>query len=104
MVGLCFVSAISVNTPLILAVVNSNFAGFTKISTISVAVFAAYCVGNIAGPQFFLASQEPTYDTSIRASFCGLALGILFLALLAAHYMWQNKRRDTEQGQATEGN
>lgn len=61
MVGLCFVAVFAVNIPLILSIVSSNVAGVTKRSTVSVAVFAAYCIGNIVGPQFFLAKEEPVY-------------------------------------------
>ncbi|KAJ5681671.1 uncharacterized protein N7477_001611 [Penicillium maclennaniae] len=83
MVGLCFVAVFAVNIPLVLSVVSSNVAGVTKRSTVSVAVFAAYCVGNITG---------------IRASLCGLALGVLFLILLFSFYVWENKRRESNQG------
>jgi threonine/homoserine efflux transporter RhtA len=65
LVGLAFVAAFAVNIPLCLSIVTSNVAGSTKRSTISVAVFAAYCVGNIVGPQFFYASQEPVYSVSV---------------------------------------
>jgi threonine/homoserine efflux transporter RhtA len=61
LVGLAFVAAFAANIPLCLSIVTSNVAGSTKRSTISVAIFAAYCVGNIVGPQFFYASQEPVY-------------------------------------------
>lgn len=62
LVGLAFVAVFAVNIPLSLSIVTSNVAGATKRSTISVAIFAAYCVGNIVGPQFFFASQEPKYQ------------------------------------------
>ncbi|KAJ5898984.1 major facilitator superfamily domain-containing protein [Penicillium taxi] len=98
MLGLCFVAVFAVNIPLCLSLVTSNIAGATKRSTVSVGVFAAYCVGNIVGLQFFLASEEPKYPTGIRASLCGFAIGILFLILLLAYYIWENKRRDSQQG------
>ncbi|KAJ5683245.1 hypothetical protein N7462_006410 [Penicillium macrosclerotiorum] len=97
MVGLCFVAAFAVNIPLALSIVSSNVAGVTKRSTVSVSIFAAYCIGNIVGPQFFLASEEPVYGTGIRASLCGLALGIFFLVLLLIFYIYENKRRDAKQ-------
>jgi threonine/homoserine efflux transporter RhtA len=62
LVGLSFVAAFAANIPLSLSLVTSNVAGSTKRSTISVAIFAAYCIGNIVGPQFFYASQEPVYS------------------------------------------
>lgn len=121
LVGLSFVGAFAVNIPLALSIISSNVVGRTKRSTVSSAVFAAYCVGNIVGPQFFLASEEPVYavcyrerstflitcsslanflrkQTGIRASLCGLALGVLFLGLLSAYYVWENRRRDALHG------
>lgn len=65
LVGLAFVAAFAANIPLSLSIVTSNVAGSTKRSTISVAIFAAYCIGNIVGPQFFYASQEPVYSVRV---------------------------------------
>ncbi|KAJ5963102.1 hypothetical protein N7481_013407 [Penicillium waksmanii] len=102
LVGLAFVAAFAANIPLCLSIVTSNVAGSTKRSTISVAIFAAYCVGNIVGPQFFYASQEPVYLSGIQASLCGLALGVFFLGCLLAYYAWENKRRDRQNGIVSE--
>ncbi|OOQ82045.1 MFS transporter [Penicillium brasilianum] len=102
LVGLAFVAAFAANIPLSLSIITSNVAGTTKRSTISVAMFAAYCVGNIVGPQFFYASQEPVYSSGIEASLCGLALGVFFLGCLLIYYAWENKRRDRKNGVASE--
>ena len=59
--GLTFGGVFAVNIPLSLSLVSSNVAGFTKRSVISALIFVAYCVGNIVGPQFYLASEEPDY-------------------------------------------
>ncbi|KAJ5488434.1 hypothetical protein N7453_011888 [Penicillium expansum] len=74
--------------------ISLNVAGFTKKSTVSALMFAAYCIGNIAGPQFFLPSEEPLYLTGIRASMAGLAFGIFFLVCLSIYYVLENRRRD----------
>ncbi|KAJ5937650.1 hypothetical protein N7454_003992 [Penicillium verhagenii] len=97
LLGLAFVAAFAVNIPLSLSIVTSNVAGATKRSTISVAIFAAYCVGNIVGPQFFFASQSPKYSSGIEASLCGLVLGIFFLGLLFVYYVWENRRRNSNE-------
>jgi MFS family permease len=65
MVGLCFGAVFAANIPLALSLITSNVAGFTKKSVISALVFIAYCVGNIVGPQFFLASEDPHYPVSV---------------------------------------
>jgi len=64
--GLTFGGVFAVNIPLSLSLVSSNVAGFTKRSVISALIFVAYCVGNIVGPQFYLASEEPDYPVSPR--------------------------------------
>ncbi|KZL69870.1 allantoate permease [Colletotrichum incanum] len=44
----------------------ANLAGYTKRVTSTAFVFLAYCVGNIIGPQAFLASKAPTYGTRCK--------------------------------------
>lgn len=65
MVGLTLAVVYAINLPISLSIVTSNVAGFSKKSVVSSLLFIAYCVGNIAGPQFFLASEEPSYPVSI---------------------------------------
>lgn len=61
MVGLVISVISAVNIPLAVSVVTSNIAGFTKRSVTSAAIFVAYCVGNIIGPQFYSDTQSPAY-------------------------------------------
>jgi uncharacterized membrane protein len=51
--GFYLTTAYVANLPLSLSLITSNVAGFTKKSTVILFTFIAYCVGNIAGPQFF---------------------------------------------------
>lgn len=64
MTGLCLGGVFAANIPLSLSLISSNVAGFTKKSTVSAVMFAAYCIGNIVGPQFFIPSEEPSYLAS----------------------------------------
>ena len=66
MVGISIGAVFGANIPLSLSLVSSNCAGFTKRSVASALLFVAYCVGNIVGPQFFLASEDPAYPVSCR--------------------------------------
>lgn len=68
MVGLTLAVVYAINLPISLSLVTSNVAGFSKKSVVSSLLFIAYCVGNIVGPQFFLASEEPSYPVSIFLS------------------------------------
>lgn len=51
--------------PLLLSLIASNVAGFTKKSTVNAVFFIGYCVGNIAGPQFFIIAEAPSYPVRI---------------------------------------
>ncbi|CAG7954690.1 unnamed protein product [Penicillium olsonii] len=102
MTGLCLGGVFAANIPLSLSLISSNVAGFTKKSTVSAVMFAAYCVGNIVGPQFFIPSEEPSYQTGIKASMSGLAFGIFFLICLLVFYLYENRRRDRLYGSPRE--
>ncbi len=67
----CLALAFAANTPLGLSLVSSNVTGFTKKGTVNAMVFIGYCAGNIVGPQFYLASEEPNYPV------CALVLSAL---------------------------
>lgn len=64
MVGLSIGIVYAINLPISLSIVTSNVAGFSKKSVVSSLLFVAYCVGNMVGPQFFLASEAPSYPVS----------------------------------------
>lgn len=64
MLGLALGVVYAINLPISLSIVTSNIAGFSKKSVVSALLFIAYCVGNMIGPQFFLASEEPSYPVS----------------------------------------
>lgn len=64
MVGLSIGIVYAINLPISLSIVTSNVAGFSKKSVVSSLLFISYCVGNVIGPQFFLASEEPSYPVS----------------------------------------
>ncbi|EXJ73474.1 uncharacterized protein A1O5_03235 [Cladophialophora psammophila CBS 110553] len=100
MAGLCLASVFAANVPLSLSLISSNVGGFTKRSVTSATLFVAYCVGNIAGPQFFQSSQAPRYPTGLRASLSGLAFGTWFLACLRVYYLCENARRNKRYGQS----
>ncbi|OQE27795.1 hypothetical protein PENSTE_c004G08929 [Penicillium steckii] len=102
MTGLCLGAVFAANIPLSLSLISSNVAGFTKKSTVSAMMFAAYCIGNIVGPQFFLPGEKPSYPTGIKAAMSGLVFGIFFLICLYAYYIYENKRRDRLYGSPVE--
>ncbi|PSN67372.1 major facilitator superfamily transporter [Corynespora cassiicola Philippines] len=84
--------------PLLMSLVGANYKGVTKKMTMTALLFIAYCAGNMAGPQFFRASEAPHYNTAFRAilvCYClvvGLAIG------LRCYLQWMNAKREREEG------
>ncbi len=64
LLGLSLGIAYAMGIPISMSLMSSNVASFTKRSVVSALIFMAYCVGNIVGPQFFLASEAPSYPVS----------------------------------------
>ena len=45
-----------------LTVVSSNIAGFTKKQLTGAVVFTGFCIGNIVGPQTFIATEARKFS------------------------------------------
>lgn len=74
----------------------ANVAGYTKRVTSTAFVFLAYCVGNIIGPQAFLASEAPIYGTGCKV-IMGCTAGQVVLAIaIRLLLIKRNKQRDAE--------
>lgn len=84
--------------PLNMALVQSNFKGVTKKMTITALLFIAYCTGNIAGPQFFRASEAPTYNTAFKTIMICYSLVIVLAVTLRVYLQWMNARRTKMEG------
>ena len=61
-------------------------------------LFLAYCAGNIAGPQLFIATEEPNYSTAFRAIMICYALVVALALTLRFYLQWTNKKRQAEEG------
>ncbi|KAF5671944.1 allantoate ureidosuccinate permease [Fusarium denticulatum] len=83
-IGLILCASCANVFPMMLSLISSNVAGFTKKSTVNAVFFLGYCAGNIAGPQFFIPTEAPKYKTAFTA--------LQYLA-------WENSRRDKAQGE-----
>ncbi|KAI1030212.1 hypothetical protein LB504_010548 [Fusarium proliferatum] len=69
--------------PLNMALVQSNYRGVTKKMTITAMLFITYCVGNMAGPHFFLKSEDPLYETAFKAIAVCYSLATRIRSLIA---------------------
>lgn len=80
----------------------TNLGGYTKRTTATAIVFAAYCAGNVVGPHAFLDAEKPTYSTGCKlilacsAAQMTIALGLRLLLTR------RNKRRDQANGSQRE--
>ncbi|KAH7145588.1 major facilitator superfamily transporter [Dactylonectria estremocensis] len=84
--------------PLALSLVQANCRGVTKKMTMSAMLFIAYCAGNIAGPQFFKASEEPHYNTAFRTIMICYALVAVLAMTLRVYLQWMNDKRAKDEG------
>ncbi|KAI5956865.1 DAL5 [Candida jiufengensis] len=72
----------------------SSVAGHTKKITVNAIYLIAYCVGNLIGPQTFIATQAPDYNgAKIAIVICGI-ISLLCLIAIYISYILENKRRD----------
>lgn len=79
---------------IILGLLATNIAGSTKRSVASGWVFVCYCIGQIAGPQFFVSREAPAYRGGIVAMLCGFILNLVLNQVLRLLYVLENKKRD----------
>ncbi|RBQ75464.1 hypothetical protein FVER14953_12991 [Fusarium verticillioides] len=99
--GCALAVAFTANFPMTMAMVSSNFAGFTKKTTVSAMVFIAYCAGNIIGPHLFFPSEAPGYKSGFLAVMICLAVSAVLCIALRFYLIWENKKRD-DAGDAIE--
>ncbi|VEU21358.1 DEKNAAC102248 [Brettanomyces naardenensis] len=78
----------------------SNAAGHTKKITTNAVYLIAYCAGNVAGPQTFIAKQAPSY-TGGKISFvvCDAFQVLIILAIYLSYYLG-NKRKEKKESSA----
>jgi FtsH-binding integral membrane protein len=62
--GMWLFPAYSASIPIILSVIASNVAGYTKRTTVSAVMFLGNCAGNITGPFLFFSDETPVYQVS----------------------------------------
>ncbi|KAF5245836.1 hypothetical protein FAUST_1623 [Fusarium austroamericanum] len=84
--------------PLTMTLVQSNYRGVTKKMTITAMLFVTYCLGNMAGPHFFLKSEDPLYETAFKAITVCYSLAILCALGLRVYLKQLNASRTKEEG------
>ncbi|KAI0109891.1 MFS general substrate transporter [Daldinia grandis] len=94
LVGAWLLGSYPVGFMIILGLLATNIAGSTKRSVASGWVFVCYCIGQIAGPQFFVSREAPAYRGGIVAMLCGFILNLVLNQVLRLLYVLENKKRD----------
>lgn len=79
----------------ILSQIASSVAGHTKKVTVSAMYLIAYCVGNLIGPQTFIASQAPGYQGAKVAIVVCIVVCLFTLIVIYFSFRRENKRRDS---------
>lgn len=62
--GMWLFPAYSAGVPIILSIIASNVAGYTKRTTVSAVMFMGNCAGNITGPFLFFSEETPDFPVS----------------------------------------
>ncbi|KAK7974478.1 hypothetical protein PG989_016326 [Apiospora arundinis] len=76
----------------------TNLGGYTKRTTATAVVFAAYCAGNVIGPHAFLDSEQPTYPSGCKLILACSAAQMCIALALRLLLIRRNKRRDQATG------
>jgi len=93
--GVWLILCIVATCAILLSLITSNVAGFSKKITTTGLVYIFYCIGNIVSPQLFYTSEEKTgYKTAVRSMLVSLCLCEVIVILLGVYYILENKRRD----------
>ncbi|BCS18605.1 uncharacterized protein APUU_11433S [Aspergillus puulaauensis] len=95
--GMWLFPAYSAGVPIILSIIASNVAGYTKRTTVTAVMFIGNCAGNITGPFLFFTDEMPGYESAWLGIMISLA--IAFVAILALRHLlqFQNQQRDRQQ-------
>ncbi|KAJ3544171.1 hypothetical protein NM208_g3199 [Fusarium decemcellulare] len=86
--------AFTANFPMTMAMMSSNFGGFTKKTTVSAMIFIAYCVSNIVGPNLFFPREAPGYKSGFLAIMICFAIAIVLCIMQRIYLVRVNKKRD----------
>ncbi|KAJ5889071.1 dipeptide transmembrane transporter [Penicillium taxi] len=93
-VGVWLLLTIPASYTVLLSLIASNVAGFTKKVTTTCVVFVTYSVGNIISPQLFITREGPYYGTGIRSMLVAMSLVLALNIALGVYYIIENRRRD----------
>ncbi|KAI5124502.1 hypothetical protein M0805_003027 [Coniferiporia weirii] len=89
-----FTNLQSVSFSLGVNMISVNMSGYTKKQFVSALTFIAYCVGNIAGPQFVVQRQAPRFNTATKVVAPSITCKVICHAVLGIYMLLVNNGRD----------
>jgi ACS family allantoate permease-like MFS transporter len=92
--GVWLLLCIPASYAILLSLISSNVAGFSKKVTTTALVFISFCISNIISPQLFIAKEAPGYATGCRAMLVSMAITLVLTVALGVYYVRENKKRD----------
>jgi ACS family allantoate permease-like MFS transporter len=78
----------------LLSLLSSNFAGYTKKTTVAAMYLISYCAGNIIGPQTFVPRTAPRYLPAEITIIVCWSLCIIDMGFISWYYRRQNKKNE----------
>lgn len=92
--GVWLVLCVPASYAILLSIISSNVAGFSKKLMTTSMAFVSFCVGNIVSPQLFISSEAPGYRTGVRAMLVAITLcQVLSIALGCVTTTWNFDQR-----------
>ncbi|KAF7525686.1 hypothetical protein PCG10_004677 [Penicillium crustosum] len=95
--GMWLFPAYSAGVPIILSIIASNVAGYTKRTTVTAVMFIGNCAGNITGPFLFFSNEMPNYGSAWIGIMISLAIAFVAILGLRQLFQFQNQQRDRQQ-------
>ncbi|CAI7641218.1 unnamed protein product [Penicillium discolor] len=95
--GMWLFPAYSAGIPIILSIIASNVAGYTKRTTVTAVMFIGNCAGNITGPFLFFSNEMPNYGSAWIGIMISLAIALVAILGLRQLFQFQNQQRDRQQ-------
>ncbi|KAL5356129.1 major facilitator superfamily domain-containing protein [Aspergillus floccosus] len=91
----CIIISFSgVNYTVVMSVIGTNIAGFTRKQIITSTAFFLYCIANIITPQTFLGRESPRYHTGLAFVLACLSCYIVLSTVTWLMMKLENTRRD----------
>lgn len=94
LIGYYLIYGYPTGSVIILSLISSNTAGYSKKVLVNAVNLCSYCVGNAIGPQIFRASDAPHYRPAKIAMVLCFALCMVILYVIRVLAVRENAKRD----------